>query len=64
MAKKLDKRKKLQLYNIFLCAIVGYIVNNLCNLNILLSIILIVLVLLFLFKVVKIEKYIKKYLIK
>jgi len=56
--------KKLQFYNIVLCGVVGSLINDLYNGNILLSIILIILVLLFLFKVVKIEKYIKKYLIK
>ena len=58
------KDKKLQFYNIVLCGVVGNLINRLYKGNILISIILIISVLLLLFKVVKIEKYIKKYLIK
>ena len=56
--------KELQFYNIALCGVVGGLVSRACNGNIILSIILIILSLLFLFKVVKVEKYIKKYIIK
>ena len=56
--------KELQFYNIVLCGVVGGLVSRAFNGNILLSIVIIIAVLLLLFKVVKIEKYIKKYLIK
>ena len=56
--------KELQFYNIVLCGVVGGLVSRACNGNILLSFVIIIAVLLLLFKVVKIEKYIKKYLIK
>ena len=56
--------KELQFYNIALCGVIGGLINRLYKGNILISIILIISVLLLLFKVVKIEKYIKKYLIK
>ena len=56
--------KELKFYNIALCGVIGGLINHLYNGNILISIILIISVLLLLFKVVKIEKYIKKYLIK
>lgn len=55
--------KELQFYNIVICGVVGGLVNRFCNVNILLSILIIIAVLLLLFKVVKIEEYIKKYLI-
>ena len=56
--------KKLQFYNLVLCALVGSFVNRYYNGNIVLSIVLIIAILLFLFKVIRVEKYIKKYLIK
>ena len=56
--------KELQFYNIVLCAVVGGLINRAYKGNIFISIILIIAVLLFLFKVVKVEKYMKKYLIK
>lgn len=56
--------KELKFYNIALCGVIGGLINRLYKGNILISIILIISVLLLLFKVIKIEKYIKKYLIK
>ena len=56
--------KKIEFYNIVLCGVVGGLVNRVCNSNVILSIIMIIVILLLLFKVVKVEEYIKKYLIK